>query len=72
MKKGKQTKADNAPVRVSKEGIKTHHQTGYHKPVRNPTTNYPKDTHKDFCARCLAHHGYTCPLGRAGMKACSL
>jgi hypothetical protein len=40
---------------------KTHHQTGYHKPVRNPTTNYAKDTHKDFCKRCIKAHGGICP-----------
>ena len=37
---------------------KTHHKTGYHKRVVNPTTNYAKDTHKDFCKRCLAHNLY--------------
>jgi hypothetical protein len=29
---------------------KTNHQTGYHKPVVNPTTNYPKDSHKELSA----------------------
>lgn len=38
--KNEQTK----PVKVVRN-IKTHHQTGYHKPVKNPTTNYPKDSH---------------------------
>lgn len=37
---------------------KTHHQTGYRKRAVNPTTNYAKDTHKDFCKRCLAHNLY--------------
>lgn len=32
---------------------KTNHQTGYDKPVKNPTTNYPMDSHKRFCTRCL-------------------
>lgn len=42
---------------------KTNHQTGYHKPVVNPTTNYPKDSHKAFCKRCLErYHGGFCPI----------
>jgi hypothetical protein len=42
---------------------KTNHQTGYHKPVVNPTTNYPKDGHKDLCKRCLErYHGGICPM----------
>lgn len=42
---------------------KTNHQTGYHKPVVNPTTNYPKDSHKAFCKRCLErYHGGICPM----------
>lgn len=75
MKKGKQTKADkanDAPVKVMRV-TKTNHQTGYHKPVKNPTTNFPKDTHKDFCKRCFKHNG-GCPNGISvdAMKACSL
>lgn len=42
---------------------KTNHQTGYHKPVVNPTTNYPKDGHNAFCKRCLErYHEGTCPI----------
>lgn len=42
---------------------KTDHQTGYHKPVVNPTTNYPKDSHKAFCKRCLErYHEGICPI----------
>lgn len=42
---------------------KTNHQTGYHKPVVNPTTNYPKDSHKAFCKRCLErYHEGICPI----------
>lgn len=42
---------------------KTNHQTGYHKPVVNPTTNYQKDSHKEFCKRCLErYHGGICPM----------
>lgn len=40
---------------------KTNHQTGYHKPVVNPTTNYPKDSHKAFCKRCMGYNGGFCP-----------
>lgn len=51
---------------------KTNHQPGYHKPIVNPTTNYPKDTHKEFCRRCLAHHA-GCPItNRNPAKSCSL
>jgi len=39
---------------------KTHHQTGYHKPVKNPTTNFAKDSHKAFCERCFKYNGF-CP-----------
>ena len=39
---------------------KTHHQTGWHKRAKNPTTNYGKDTHKQFCERCIAFNGF-CP-----------
>ena len=39
---------------------KTNHQTGYHKKQRNPTTNYAKDTHKQFCKRCMVYNGF-CP-----------
>lgn len=42
--------------------IKTHHQPGYHKPVRNPTTNSASDKHKEFCKRCFARNGFRfCP-----------
>lgn len=42
---------------------KTNHQTGYHKPVVNPTTNYPKDGHNAFCKRCLErYHEGICPI----------
>lgn len=45
--------------------IKTNHQTGWHKPIVNPTTNYPMDTHKKFCERCLKKHG-KCPATKSG------
>lgn len=41
---------------------KTNHQTGWHKPVVNPTTNYPMDSHKAFCRRCLSANGDICPI----------
>lgn len=38
------------------------HQTYDKKPVSN-TTNYPKDSHKDFCKRCLErYHEGICPI----------
>lgn len=42
-------------------------------PHSNPTTNYPKDTHKDFCRRCLSHNN-GCPSNHGGnpSKKCSL
>lgn len=39
---------------------KTNHQTGYHKPVKNPTTNYQADSHKEFCKRCKVYNN-GCP-----------
>lgn len=52
---------------------KTNHQTGYRKPAKNPTTNYSKDSHKDFCKRCMSHNS-GCPIttGRFPSKECSL
>ena len=73
MKKGKQTKADkanDAPVKVMRV-TKTNHQTGYHKRIKNPSTNYIGDPHKTFCKRCMAHNK-RCPLGSRNMGACSL
>ena len=53
---------------------KTHHQTGWHKRVKNPTTNYAKDTHKAFCERCTKFHNGICPETGTTRKsfACSL
>ena len=53
---------------------KTNHQTGWHKPIVNPTTNYAIDSHKAFCKRCIGYHGGNCPVtGRATTsKSCSL
>ena len=43
------------------KNTKTNHQTGYHKPVTNHTTNSPKDSHSAFCKRCKAYNG-CCPI----------
>ena len=40
---------------------KTNHQTGYHKPVKKFTTNYPKDSHEKFCKRCIGYNN-GCPV----------
>ena len=52
---------------------KTNHQTGYRKPTKNPTTNCEKDSHKEFCKRCISHNN-GCPrtTGRFPSKECSL
>lgn len=51
---------------------KTNHQTGYHKPVINPTTNYPMDSHNEFCKRCMAYNG-RCPItGGKPSKHCDI
>lgn len=53
--------------------IKTNHHTGYHKPVKNPTTNYPMDSHKAFCKRCLGYNGGICPMtGRGPTSSCNV
>lgn len=52
---------------------KTNHHTGYHKPEKNPTTNYPKDSHKEFCKRCLRYNDGFCPkTGHAPSGSCDL
>ena len=49
MKKDKQSKTKTgkapSPFAPVKRDTKTHHRTGYHKPIKNPTTNYAPDTH---------------------------
>lgn len=37
---------------------------------QKPTTNYPMDSHKVFCMRCLAYNK-RCPHPR-GMRDCNL
>lgn len=43
------------------------------KEVQSSTTNYPKDSHKEFCRRCMAHNR-GCPANHGGApsKSCSL
>lgn len=66
----KQAHSIFAPV---KRDTKTNHRTGYHKPIKNRTTNYPKDGHKAFCVRCRGYNG-GCPMtGKsAPSRSCSL
>lgn len=48
---------------------KTNHQTGWHKAVKNPTTNYPMDGHKAFCERCFkVYNDGVCPMTRSKYK----
>jgi hypothetical protein len=45
------------------------------KSKKNPTTNYPIDTHKEFCDRCLKrYHGGICPItnSKRPSKDCAL
>jgi hypothetical protein len=44
------------------------------KSKKNPTTNYPKDTHKDFCKRCFPKHKGICPMTKKPIlsKDCDL
>ena len=57
MKQDKQSKTKTgkmpSPYARVKADTKTHHRTGYHKPIKNPTTNAAPDTHKAFCKRCF-------------------
>lgn len=67
MKKGKQTPQDKrkqTPTLFTppKRDTKTHHRTGYHKPIKNPTTNAAPDPHKVFCKRCKRYNGGFCPM----------
>ena len=40
--------------------MKTNNQADRQK-VKNPTTNYPMDSHKHFCKRCIKING-RCPI----------
>ena len=53
--------------------MKTANETEKTKVGKNPTTNYPKDSHKDFCKRCRTYNE-GCPLTASGVpdSNCSL
>ena len=54
--------------------MKANNQAEIQKVSKNPTTNYPFDTHKAFCKRCFLKHKGICP--KTGMpilaKDCDL
>lgn len=41
------------------------------KSKKNPTTNYPKDSHKAFCRRCFDYNNGMCP-NPGGEEKCNL
>ena len=67
-KTGKTGKAPS-PFATVKRDTKTHHRTGYHKPIKNPTTNAAPDTHKAFCKRCMKYNKGVCPMTGTEFKA---
>lgn len=73
MKKDKQNTGKTGkippPYAAVKRNTKTHHRTGYHKPIKNPTTNAAPDTHKAFCKRCFKQNGNVCPMTGTAFKA---
>lgn len=64
MRKGKENSKSITTIPKVKHITKTNHRTGYHKPIKNPTTNAAPDGHKAFCKRCLVYNG-GCPLTKA-------
>ena len=57
-KKNQPQKKATATVKVSK---------------KNPTTNYPRDSHRAFCNRCFNANRRRCPItGRSSTKRCRL
>ena len=40
---------------------KMNNQAENQKTAKNPTTNYPMDSHKAFCKRCKTYNG-CCPI----------
>lgn len=69
--KDKREKKQAAYIFTTPKITKTNHRTGYHKPIKNPTTNFAPDSHKEFCQRCEAHnHG--CQLSGAARRACAV
>lgn len=72
MNRNEEGQADTPPIKAKRD-TKTHHLPGYRKPVKNPTTNYPKDSHEAFCKRCLGYNRGICPkTGFAPSKTCDL
>ena len=74
MRKNEQSKTKTgkapAPFAPVKRDTKTRHRTGYHKPIKNPTTNAAMDTHKAFCKRCFWQYNKgICPMTGRGFKA---
>lgn len=59
--KGNEEKVKSLKAKIDRV-TKTNHKTGWHRPIKNPTTNYPMDSHQAFCKRCLTYNG-GCPLG---------
>ena len=74
MRKNEQSKTKTgkmpSPYARIKADTKTHHRTGYHKPIKNPTTNYAPDTHKAFCKRCFWQYNHgVCPMTGTAFKS---
>jgi len=74
MRKNEQSKTKTgkapSPFAPVKRDTKTHHRTGYHKPIKNPTINAAPDTHKVFCKRCFQQYNKgVCPMTGKPFKA---
>ena len=58
MRKNEQSKTKTgkapAPFAPVKRDTKTHHRTGYHKPIKNPTTNAAPDTTRRSASGALS------------------
>lgn len=51
--------------------MKNNHQADK-KAVNKTTTNYPMDSHKEFCKRCMGYNGH-CPItGGKPSKHCEI
>lgn len=51
--------------------MKNNHQADK-KTVKQTTTNYPMDSHKEFCKRCMGYNG-RCPItGGKPSKHCDI
>lgn len=73
MRKNEQSKTKTgkapSPFAPVKRDTKTHHRTGYHKPIKNPTINAAPNTHKVFCKRCMKYNKGVCPMTGTAFKA---